>query len=173
MGALDKDGPAGTLEPVPGTRVITVNKYVREPTWASNTLADGEPYTVDVEVFVNGQWSGYCGSVCTVTIDNPAFAGGGLNAVAAEGTQAFELYPNPVKDGRVIVKVEGLNTDIPQVTIDVRDVFGNLVHSKTIPTGGGDAINTVLELDRGIASGLYTVELTTGEGRYVRQLVIQ
>lgn len=173
VGALDQDGPTGPLAPLPGTRVITVNTYVRVLNWASYTLVDGETYNVDVEVFVNGQWSGYCGSVCTVTIDNPAFAGGGLNAVAAEGARAFELYPNPVKDGRVIVKVEGLNTDIPQVTIDVRDVFGKLVHSKTIPTGGGDAINTVLELDRGIASGLYTVELTTGEGRYVRQLVIQ
>lgn len=173
VGAIDQDGPTGPLTPVPGTRIITVNTYVRVLNWTSYTLVDGETYNVDVEVFVNGQWSGYCGAVCTVTIDNPAFAGGGLNTSAAEAAEAFELYPNPVKDGRVVVKVEGLQPEVMQVTIDVRDVFGKLVHSSTIPTGGGDAINTVLELDRGIAAGLYTVELTTGDGHYVQQLVIQ
>lgn len=172
-GAIDQDGPTGPLTPVPGTRVITVNTYVRVLNWATYTLVDGETYNVDVEVFVNGQWSGYCGAVCTVTIDNPAFAGGGLNTSAVDVSGAFELYPNPVKDGRVVVKVEGLRTEVMQVNIDVRDVFGKLVHSSTIPTGGGDAINTVLELDRSIATGLYTVELTTGDGHYVRQLVIQ
>lgn len=172
-GAIDQDGPTGPLTPVPGTRVITVNTYVRVLNWATYTLVDGETYNVDVEVFVNGQWSGYCGAVCTLTIDNPAFAGGGLNTSAADVSGAFELYPNPVKDGRVVVKVEGLRAEVTQVTIDVRDVFGKLVHSSTIPTGGGDAINTVLELDRSIATGLYTVELTTGDGHYVRQLVIQ
>lgn len=171
-GSLDPDGPTGPLAPVNGNRVITQASYVRVLNWASYTLIDGETYNVQVEVLVNGTWSGYCGPICTVTIDNPAFAGNNLNSTPVSET-GMALYPNPVRDGNVTLTLDGLTGEENVVTVDVFDVFGKRVFTQTIGTEGAIAINTVLELGGQLASGMYMVDVTAGEQKFVQRLSIQ
>lgn len=171
-GSLDPDGPNGPLGPVVGDRVITQASYVRVLNWASYTLIEGETYNVQVEVLVSGTWSGYCGNVCTVTIDNPAFAGNNLNSAPVNET-GMALYPNPVRDGNVTLALDGLTGEENVVTVDVFDVFGKRVFTQTIGTEGATAINTVLELGGQLASGIYMVDVTAGEQKFVQRLSIQ
>ncbi|QQR86847.1 MAG: T9SS type A sorting domain-containing protein [Flavobacteriales bacterium] len=171
-GALDPDGPNGPLGPVNGDRVITQASYVRVLNWTNYALIEGETYNVQVEVLVSGTWSGYCGNVCTVTIDNPAFAGNNLNSATVNET-GMALYPNPVRDGNVTLTLDGLTGEENVVTVDVFDVFGKRVFTQTIGTEGATAINTVLELGGQLASGMYMVDVTAGEQKFVQRLSIQ
>lgn len=172
-GALDPDGPNGPLAPVVGDRVITQTSYVRVLNWASYTLLDGETYNVQVEVFVNGVWSGYCGNICTVTIDNPAFAGNNLNVTFDRSQEGVVLYPNPVRDGIVNLSITGLSGTEHDVEIDVYDMFGKRVHSRSIGTEGATELRAVLDLGNSLASGMYMVDITMGDRHSVQRLSIQ
>ncbi|MBP6573527.1 MAG: T9SS type A sorting domain-containing protein, partial [Flavobacteriales bacterium] len=170
-GSLDPDGPNGPLTPVVGARLITQASYVRVLNWATYTLLDGETYDVTVEVFVNGSWSGFCGPICQVTIDNPpAFGGRDVEVVS---TSDVQLYPNPVNDGNVNLVLNGLTGAENIVTVDIYDVFGKRVFARTIGTEGATQVSTVLELGTGMASGVYMVDITMGDRKSAQRLTIQ
>ena len=171
QGSIDPDGDSGPLTPIAGARVITQSSYVRVLNWATYTLLDGETYNVQVEVFVNGVWSGYCGATCQVTIDNPpAFGGRDVEVVS---TSDVQLYPNPVHDGNVNLVLNGLSGAENIVTVDIYDVFGKRVFARTIGTEGATQVSTVLELGTGMASGVYMVDVTMGDRKSVQRLTIQ
>lgn len=172
-GAIDPDGASGPLTPVTGARVITQSSYVRVLNWATYTLVDGETYNVQVEVFVNGVWSGYCGNICTVTIDNPAFAGNNLNSIDRSEEDNVTLYPNPVRDGNVNLSITGLTGTEGEVLVDVYDAFGKRVFTRSISTEGATELRANLDLGSSFASGLYVVDITMGERHTVQRLNIQ
>ena len=170
VGSIDPDGPNGPMTPSFGTRQITQASYVRVLNWFTSTLVDGETYNVTVEVFVNGVWSGFCGPICTVTIDNPpAFGGRGVEVTAESDVQ---LYPNPTRDGNVNLVLNGLTGLENTVTVDIYDVFGKLVYSRSIGTEGATEVSTVLALGKSLASGLYMVDITMGDRHSIQRLSI-
>lgn len=172
-GLIDPDGDAGPLAPVGGARVITQTSYVRVLNWATYTLVDGETYTVTVEVQVSGQWSGYCGAACGLTISNPAFAGNNLNTVLDNTSEGVELYPNPVRDGNVNLSITGLTVTEGEVLVDIYDVFGKRVFTRSIGTEGATELRTNLNLGSSLASGVYMVDITMGDRRSVHRLNVQ
>lgn len=172
-GAIDPDGANGPLSPIPGVRSITQASYVRVLNWATYTLVDGETYNVQVEVLVNGVWSGYCGPVCTVTIDNPAFAGMSLNTSVAPIQGEVMLFPNPTPDGFVNLSISGLTGTEGDVLIDIYDVFGKRVFTRSIGTEGATELRAVLNLGSSLANGMYMVDITIGDRHSVQRLSIQ
>ena len=119
-------------------------------------LVNGSTYQVSVEVLYNGQWSGYCGPVCSVTILNPPANAQQRDAevVTNSGLQA---WPNPVRDGVVNIRLDGLTAGTQRVSLEVYDLTGKRVVARDMENSG-PVFNTVLELD-GFAGGVYMVHL--------------
>ena len=154
--------------------------------WATNPLLCGT-YTYDVRVqasFDGGNT--YCpfGPVCTVGITNNQLSpyctmpGGGAMAEQtdtrideADGGD-FAMYPNPNDGSRLFLQMSGIAEDVTTVSVDIYDVMGKRVSTRTVPVSG-TAINTVLELDGTITDGLYFVTITTGKDVRTERLVIQ
>ncbi|MEO8068722.1 MAG: T9SS type A sorting domain-containing protein [Flavobacteriales bacterium] len=172
-GLIDPDGPSNPAAPVGGARIITQASYVRVLNWFTYTLVVGQTYTVTVEVFVNGSWSGFCGPACAVTIVAPFSGGGGTNAVAATAGQDVQLYPNPVRDGNVNLVINGLSGSENTVAVDIYDVFGKRVFTRSIGTEGATEVSTVLNLGTSLASGVYMVDITMGDRHSTQRLSIQ
>ncbi|MBK6752557.1 MAG: hypothetical protein IPG69_02990 [Flavobacteriales bacterium] len=61
--------------------------------WTNFTLVDGSTYNVTIEVLVGGQWSGYCGPICQVEIDNTP----GQSQRAMEASASSDLRYGPTR----------------------------------------------------------------------------
>ena len=84
----------------------------------------------------------------------------------------FTLWPNP-NDGTVVnIALTEFDASLNTVTMDVTDIYGKLVATRTIPVQGG-YLNTAMDFGHELAPGLYLVNLTAGEHRYTERLVIQ
>ncbi|MBL7964709.1 MAG: T9SS type A sorting domain-containing protein [Flavobacteriales bacterium] len=151
-------------------RVVGRTNYVCPLNWLNQPLVNGSTYQVDVEVRVSGVWSGYCGGVCTVTIANPTAQGGRV----ADGlsTDQVELWPNPVSDGQVNLRILGLTDREQQINVDVFDLYGKRVLVKHFENSG-ELFNTVLDLGRDIAAGMYQVNITVNDHTYTERLSVQ
>ncbi|MCB9169886.1 MAG: lamin tail domain-containing protein [Flavobacteriales bacterium] len=138
-------------------RIIAKPSYALVLNWVTYPLQNGVTYDVSVECLVNGQWSGYCGAVCQVTIMNPSAAPAARQLEATEGADMM-LWPNPVRDGQVNIQLDGLTDQVHQVSIDVFDVFGKRVQSIQ-DDRTGKAYLTTVDM-RGLAAGTYLVRVT-------------
>ena len=149
-------------------RNIARSNYVCVLNWVTLPLDPGV-YDVSVEVLVNGQWSGFCGNVCPLTIvDPPAFAGRDLSEADLNGVT---LWPNPVRDGNVHLMVDGLTEADQRITVDMYDMFGKRVIAQAYENTG-EQLNTTLEVD-GLAAGVYVVHISTGERSYTERISVQ
>ncbi len=158
-GLIDPDGPTGPNAPIAGSRTILRSSYVCLLNWATFTLVNGQTYSVTVEALVSGVWTGFCGAACNVTISNPpAFAGRAMVNLADDALAA-ELYPNPVRDGRVTLQLTGLGEGDHRIGVEVFDLYGKRVQSVQLGSTG-DRLNEVLELNGANAAGLYLVAIT-------------
>ncbi|HQW87807.1 MAG TPA: T9SS type A sorting domain-containing protein, partial [Flavobacteriales bacterium] len=137
-------------------RTILRPNYICPLSWVTLPLQNGVTYDVSVEVFYAGQWSGYCGPVCQVTILNPPAMAQQRDAevVTNSGLQA---WPNPVRDGVVNIRLDGLTAGTQRVSLEVYDLTGKRVVARDMENSG-PVFNTVLELD-GFAGGVYMVHL--------------
>ncbi|MBL0042944.1 MAG: T9SS type A sorting domain-containing protein [Flavobacteriales bacterium] len=156
-------------------RNVLVSSYVLLLSWVTQPLVNGSTYQVKVECFVSGVWSGFCGATCQLTIVNPpAFNNTHSRAseTLVDENSGVQMWPNPVGDGRVNVQVSDLNEEIEHVTIDVYDVFGKRVMSET-PVVSGETFNYVLNLDKSMAAGVYTVNITINDHAYTQRLSVQ
>jgi GEVED domain len=155
-------------------RSIIRSSYVCLLSWVTQPLVNGSTYDVKVEVFIGGLWSGYCGATCQVTILNPPVAAGRTSETTTTevNNNGVQMWPNPVRDGRVNLAVSGLNEEIEHVTIDVYDVFGKRVMSET-PVVSGVSFSYLLDLEKGMAAGVYTVNITINDRLYTQRLSVQ
>jgi hypothetical protein len=137
-------------------RTIIRPNYICPLSWVTLPLVNGSTYDVSVEVLYNGQWSGYCGPVCQVTILNPPAMAQQRDAevVTNSGLQA---WPNPVRDGVVNLRLDGLAAATQRVSLEVYDLTGKRVVARDMENSG-PVFNTVLDLD-GFAGGVYMIHL--------------
>jgi hypothetical protein len=127
-------------------------------------------YDVDVNVLVNGQWGGYCGASCPITIV-PApgnLAGRDLGGQTMTGVS---LWPNPVRDGNVNLSIEGLTLSEQRITVDLYDMFGKRVLANSYEIAG-EVFNATLEVD-GLAAGIYMAHINTEEGTHIERISVQ
>jgi hypothetical protein len=161
--------------------VNTGEGYVREilrPTyvcllsWVTNPLVNGSTYTVTVNALVGTTWTGYCGAACSVTILNPAVNGDNTGRtpelVLESGVQ---MWPNPVRDGRVNLRIDELVDATQRITVDMYDVYGKRVMTNEYENGGA-VFSTMLDLDANIAAGVYNVNITVNDKQYTQRLTV-
>jgi hypothetical protein len=160
------------------TRTIQRHNYVCILNWVTSPLQNGSTYDVRVNVLVNGQWSGYCGDACQVTILNPEMAGGELHAmpvteeVVENAVETdLQLYPNPVTDGNMTLQLDGLSADAHQVALDVFTVEGKRVMSEQFNNEG--AVLRMVQLDPAMGSGVYIVSVTVDGKAYTRRIAVR
>ncbi|MBK6774806.1 MAG: T9SS type A sorting domain-containing protein [Flavobacteriales bacterium] len=147
--------------------------------WYTTPLKAGRTYRVTVRAsFDNGAtWCAY-GSMCTIRISNQPNAQfrdleEGDERSPADDDVTLQLFPNPVRDGRVTVNMTGLSVlDEQPVVIDVFDALGRRVHSEQSAAANGE-LNHVMQMATDIGTGLYTVIVSMGDERYHERIVIE
>ncbi len=154
-------------------RTILRSSYVCLLSWVTLPLVNGSTYNVRVEAYVSGVWTGFCGATCQVTIINPP-VNGANNGRAPETVveSDVQLWPNPVRDGRVNLLISELTDATQQISVDVYDMFGKRVLSQQFENGG-EVFNTVLDLNNGVAAGVYNVSITINGRVYTQRLSVQ
>src|SRR5690606_207667 len=154
------------------------NTYILQLKWNSSVappLVNGSTYNVEVRAMVSGMWGSFCGSTCTITIDN----GVGQERPDALTEQAVDnatLWPNPVRDGQVNLAIDGLSTGSgadaqQQITVHVSALVGKRVFAQEC-SNSGEHFSTILQLPGDIASGVYLVNITVNAQSTVQRLSI-
>ncbi len=153
-------------------RIIQTPSYICVLNWVTQPLVNGQ-YQVTVSVLVNGQWSGYCGAACTVTILNVPEGLALQPRVAEVAVERIDLvmYPNPVTDGRVHVRIGGLLEGTHAVNVDIYDMGGRRIQAERY-TLEGESIDQVLELTGGMGAGTYLVNVLIDGRTHARRLSV-
>jgi len=154
-------------------RIVQRTNYVCVLNWVTLPLVNGQ-YEVTVSVLVNGQWSGYCGAACTLTILNTPSAEGMGQRSSDEptGTHDMSLFPNPVTEGEVQLEIPMVNTWTGPIMIDLFDMSGKHVLARALAADGPEMFRTVLDLRGSVVSGTYLVRATVGEKVFTERLIV-
>lgn len=96
---------------------------------------------------------------------------GSTNDMTATDNSSFTLYPNPNQGDQLFVNISGVETaDIANV--DIYDLTGKRVVARSIAVQDG-MVNTNLDLQGSLASGVYVVHINAGAMSHTERLVIQ
>ena len=153
-------------------QTFTRNTYILQLKWNATVappLTNGSTYNVAINVKVNGVYTGFCPSSCTITIDNSGSAT--FASMEQAGFGEATLWPNPVRDGQVNLSIGDLKDAEQRITVDVEDIYGKQVFAQEFGNSGG-RFNTILQLPGDIASGVYMVNITVNGERSVQRLSI-
>ena len=145
--------------------------YILQLKWNATVappLIDGNTYNVELNVKVNGVYSGFCASQCNITIDN---AGNRPEASMMQTNGTTTMWPNPVRDGQVNLNIDGLVDPEQNITVNIQDIYGKQVFAKEFGNSG-ERFNAILNLNSDIASGVYMVNITVNGERTVQRLSI-
>jgi hypothetical protein len=168
--------------------VITRTTYTLQLNWNAATglpLQNGQTYDVDVRVSKNGgaTWcstSDPWGPVCQLTMENTPAGSGNQNfgsepvTASLPGRHAGEakLFPNPNRGDVLNFSLSAIEEGVNSVSVDIYDLTGKRISTRAIAVSGGN-VNTVLDLNGELATGLYLVNITAGDTVYTERLVIQ
>ena len=159
------------------------NTYILPLNWTNApALQCGVTYTVDVRVSkdLGATW---CidtpnptqpftpwGEVCTLTIA-PCAA---LSAVQSTNTDQSTLvmYPNPNRGDQLFVSMTHVGNEIRTVTVEIFDLSGKRINTRSLAAQDG-IVNTSIDLNNDLAQGMYLVNITAGDKKFVERLVIQ
>ena len=156
--------------------------------WYTNPLLCGfNTYSVRVRASFDGgaTWCPY-GTTCSVGITNnlaaPFCTGVGSFADADDrvffdgdetaSVATLSMWPNPNRGDQLYLTIDQLNADVTTATVDIFDLYGKKVTSRTIAVNGS-TLNTVIALDASMANGMYVVNVSAGEQTFIQRLVIQ
>jgi hypothetical protein len=151
-------------------QTFTRNTYILQLKWNSIVappLVNSSTYDVEVNVNVGGVWSGFCGTTCTITIDNSA----SFASMEQAGFGETTMWPNPVRDGQINLNIRGLQGATQQIAINVQDIFGKQVFAQEF-NNYGTRFNTLLQLPGSVASGVYMVNVTVDGKRTTQRLSV-
>jgi hypothetical protein len=150
-----------------------MTSYILPLNWTTLPMNTPGTYQVQVRVQVGGVWQPFCGSTCNVTIvsSGNALTSGIRVADETAVTESLELWPNPVRDGRVTLRMERITDADQRITVDVYDAYGKRVVGKQF-ANSGDLFNTTLDLGNDIAGGLYMVHVNINGRTYVKHLSV-
>jgi hypothetical protein len=157
---------------IPSGVVRTTTTPVLQLNWTP--ALDNGTYEVQVRAFKNGQWcvtSLPWGDVCNVTITgspNAMVLGGG--STTSTGDVKLNLFPNPNNGQQLTVSLSAVEEGVETVAVDIFDLSGARVSSRTIAVNDG-MVYQVVDV-AGLADGLYMVNITAGNDRYTERLVI-
>ncbi|MBL7964387.1 MAG: T9SS type A sorting domain-containing protein [Flavobacteriales bacterium] len=138
--------------------------------WATNPLQCGQTYDVRVRISFDSGVT-YCawGPACQLSTVPCSPSAQGRDLANGNGME-LTVYPNPTRDGQVFVKLTGLPEEEQTVSIEVLDLYGKRVAARTVQSSL--LLNTDLDLGSDLASGMYTVSVTTTDGILTQRLVV-
>lgn len=128
-----------------GIYPIRLKKMTLYPTKVGGYVAG------DNTVTIHGLWAEY---------DSKA---SGVEELTSKDSE-FEVYPNPVTDGRVTIQAPGQDN----VAVSIYNVSGSLVYNDSIVLSGGNASLVV-----SLPSGLYYIKLQDDKGSAVKKIIIK
>ncbi|MCB0769700.1 MAG: lamin tail domain-containing protein [Flavobacteriales bacterium] len=148
------DSPSPACDPNPVTNWgrtcdVTINGPTPEPT-CTDGIMNGDEEGVD------------CGGSCPLSCE----------AAALQLDPSFTMYPNPNNGEQLFINLTELAPELSTVSVDIYDLTGKRITARTIAVQDG-YINTTLDLNGDVASGLYMVNITAGDKTYTERLVIQ
>jgi len=167
--------------------------YFVQLNWLSDPLQSGKTYQVAVRAFKNGAWcvdngnpTGTApfvawGDVCALTIDNTPANSGNQN-MAAEQTPLLDpaldhatpqllVYPNPNRGEQLFITLGGLKDASEPATLDLFDVSGRPVLTRTMPLR--DGASTLLDLEGNLSPGTYLLVITVDGQRISERIVVE
>lgn len=168
--SLDNPTLALALPGTPtGTLVATVapaEATDQSVSWSSSneavaTVADGVVTAVaagEATITATTNDGGFTAD-CAVTVTSTV----GISDFNAKG---YSLYPNPVSDGILYVKLSDTNK---ANNIEIYNTLGALVHSEKVDNRTNVAINTARKLNKGI----YFVKINNNSGSHIEQIIVQ
>ncbi|MBK7288667.1 MAG: T9SS type A sorting domain-containing protein [Flavobacteriales bacterium] len=146
--------------------------YILQLKWNNHPpMVNGSTYNVQVNVKVGATYSGFCGNTCTITIDNNPGNAERPEASMAQANGTATMWPNPVRESKVNVSIDGIQDMDQQITVDIRDIYGKQVFAKEFGNSGA-RFSTILDLPGDIASGAYMVNITVNGQKTVQRLGI-
>ena len=131
------------------------------------------PTNVDLNICVRPMVGGSYlpfGGVCKYRFVPHHAANGSLSSMAGETTIA--LFPNPNRTRVVNLSFSGVRAHGTNIVVEIFDAFGKQAHTEQFPAAE-EAFNQVLQLDGGLAAGLYTVNITVDGQRSAHRLVLE
>ena len=152
-------------------RDIYRTNYICPLAWTTNPLLAGSTYQVTVETQAGGVWRGFCGTTCNLTIAAGPGQGGNRIDAPAITAENIELWPNPVRDGIVNLRVDGIADAEQRIAVDIYDAFGKKVVAQQY-ANSGSLFNTTLNLDGGLAAGVYMVNITINDRTSLKRLTV-
>jgi hypothetical protein len=153
-------------------QTFTRSTYILQLKWNNSVapmLVNGSTYNVEVRANIGGVWGNFCPSTCTITIDNSG--GSGFASMEQTSFGDASMWPNPVRDGQVNLSIGGLKDADQRITVDVQDIYGKQVFAQEFGNSG-DRFNTILQLPKDIASGVYMVNITVNGVKTVQRLSV-
>ncbi len=148
--------------------------YILQLKWNASVappLVNGSTYNVQVNVKVGGVYSGFCGDLCTITIDNTPGSAQRPAASMAQSNTTATMWPNPVHDGQVNLSINDIEDADQQITVNILDLYGKQILAKEFGNSG-ERFTTILDLPSEIASGVYLVNITVNGKTTVQRLSI-
>jgi len=112
------------------------------------------------------------GKLCKVTINPCPPMDGGGNSMAQEPTGGLTMYPNPNQGTDLVLSLDQVSADVRIVNVDIYDMTGKRVMVRTTAPVDG-RLNSTLELNNDLRSGVYMVNITAGDRSFTERLVIQ
>ncbi len=157
-----------------------VNSFVRTTTNQRIYLGgvpgiqQGATYTVDVNVFIDGQWTGY-GTPCSITIRPSTFIANNTftDSSSLREFKQLRIYPNPNKNDRTYIQFNSIHEDINELgQIDVFDMSGKLIISKNVNIIDGKFYSFFND-DKELKNGVYFIRISNSKETQTEKLVIQ
>jgi hypothetical protein len=140
--------------------------------WSTNPLQPGLCYDVVVRGSFDGglSWCAF-GASCQVCTSLPAPVADTRELTTTDAA-TFTIWPNPNNGEQLSLSIDDLGAEHTTVSLDIVDLFGKQLVKRTIAVNG-TTLNTVIELNGDLASGMYLVSVTVGERTFMQRLVIR
>ncbi|MEX1131916.1 MAG: T9SS type A sorting domain-containing protein, partial [Flavobacteriales bacterium] len=155
--------------------VVTSNTFVLQLNWNSPALEAGRTYDVDVRVSrdFGATWcteGASWGESCTITIVGESAIAGRTKELDITSAE-MSLWPNPNNGDQLWLNLSGVEDGVKLVAVEIIDLNGKRVADRMVPVSGAN-VDTRLELEGQLGSGVYIVRVVAGSSIHTERLVI-
>ena len=155
------------------SRKVTLSSTVLVPTYLqTNPVPADIDLNVRIRALVGGNFTEY-GRACVVRLNSAAASFTAREQLfdVASGT-VLTMWPNPNREDVLFLKLEGLEAEMQDITIDIHDLFGKRVFAQELDNHG-EVFNHAIDLGQHIAPGVYLVNIRVNDQLYTQRLVRQ
>ena len=155
------------------SRKVTLSSTVLKPTYLqTNPVPADIDLNVRIRALVGGNFTEY-GRACVVRLNSAAASFTAREQLfdVASGT-VLTMWPNPNREDVLFLKLEGLEAEMQDITIDIHDLFGKRVFAQELDNHG-EVFNHAIDLGQHIAPGVYLVNIRVNDRLYTQRLVRQ